>query len=154
MTKTFLYIAGTKVPVLNDAPIPINYQIEDIRNPESTAVTHATTIELPSTKLLDEIFEFSYQPNIKFQTFNPNFRTTCEYWVNNQKIFEGSVKLNKCIWDKDKKVTKYICDFFGIKANLFYEIGQQLLVGNDNPTQDLDFSIYDHTLNQIGRAHV
>ena len=107
MTKTFLYIAGTKVPVLNDAPIPINYQIEDIRNPESTAVTHATTIELPSTKLLDEIFEFSYQPNIKFQTFNPNFRTTCEYWVNNQKIFEGSVKLNKCIWDKDKKKLSY-----------------------------------------------
>lgn len=142
-----LIVAGVEVPLLNDVQLPITYAIEDIRNPESTNANMAGTIELPSTKELDELFEFCFDPSVSLQSFNPNLETSVEYWIGENRIFEGNIKLVKTISYLAEGRHSYIVDFIGQKLTLFYNIGDKFITGNDNPLDDIDMSAYDHVLN-------
>lgn len=147
MSNAILYIQGQEVPLLNDISIPIVYSIEDIQSPDKTSSNYVNTLELPGTKELDLIFEAIFDPASDLQYFNPNLKTDCQLYVGGIDLFIGSVKLVKAINNIDTGVTKYICDFIGSKSDLFHNVGEKFLIGNDNPADDLDFSEYDHELN-------
>lgn len=147
MANVRLYIDDVEIPLLSDVSLPVTYSIEDIRTPDKTSNSYAETIELASTKELEDIFEFTFDTNVDLQNFNPNLKTPVRIEVGATQTFRGSLKLVKSIRNRLTGSVKYICDFIGEKADLFYNLGEKYLIGNDDPADDLDFSGYDHTLN-------
>jgi hypothetical protein len=147
MSNAILYIQDTEIPLLNDISIPVNYSIQDIRYQSDSSADFIKTVELPSTKELDLIFENIFSPSIDLQYFDPNLKTDARLRIGNNDVFTGSIKLVKIFHSLDTGITKYICDFIGKKSDLFYNIGDKYLTGNDDPADDLDFSTYDHIIN-------
>lgn len=146
MGNVRLYIDDVEIPLLDDVSLPVTYSIEEIRTPDKTSNSYAETIELASTKELESIFEFIFETNVDLQSFNPNLKTPVRIEAGSTQTFRGSLKLVKAIRNRRTRTIKYICDFIGEKADLFYNIGEKYMTGNDDPADDLDFSGYDHTL--------
>lgn len=131
-----------------DVSIPTTYKIADIREPDKRDADTTLTIEIPSTKEIDEIFEFCFEVNLSLQNFNPNLKTDVEYYINNSRVLQGSLQLNKIMVMPLTNEVIYYCNIKGQLTDLFYSIGEKYLIGNDNPAHDLDFSEYDHVLNK------
>lgn len=122
-------------------PISINYSVADIRNPEGRDSTYSKTIVVPSTKEANEFFEFIFDVNIETNSFNANLKTSARYYVNEVKIFEGSIqllKINKKVQDRVLEV-EYECSLIGRDKNLFMDIYNKYLT-------DIDLSSFNHTL--------
>lgn len=146
MDKKIL-IDGVEIPLFTDAPTPVTLSIEDIREPDKTSSSYSESIELPYTKELVVITDDIASTNSAQTNFNPNYKTPAEIIQNGVTVIKGSMKVKKIIIDPLKHDTRVVADFIGEKLNLFSNIGDKFIRGNTNPSDDLDFSSYDHELN-------
>ena len=146
MSNTRLYVNGVDIPILRDVSIPTTYKIADIREPDKRNADTTLTIEIPSTKLIDEVFEFVFEVNLSLQNFNPNLKTEVKYFINNSLVLQGSLQLNRMLINPLTNDVTYFCNIKGQLTDLFYSIGEKYLTENDNGAYDLDFSDYDHAL--------
>jgi hypothetical protein len=139
LSRTSLELDGTEICLIEDVSIPTSYVIADVEDPSKIDANHTKTVELPSTKELDEVFEFAFNPNVALQVFNPNLKTPVKFKNNGLTVLDGNLKLNK-VRTKGSGEVFYQCEIKGLLADLFYSIGESYLT-------DIDFSAYDHTLN-------
>lgn len=146
MDKKIL-IDGVEIPLFTDAPTPVTLSIEDIREPDKTSSSYSESIELPYTKELVVITDDIASTNSAQTNFNPNYKTPAEIIQNGVTVIKGSMKIKKIIIDPLKHDTRIVADFVGEKLNLYSNIGDKFIRGNTNPSDDLDFSSYDHELN-------
>ena len=146
MDKKIL-IDGVEIPLFTDAPTPVTLSIEDIREPDKTSSSYSESIELPYTKELVVITDDIASTNSAQTNFNPNYKTPAEIIQNGVTVIKGAMKIKKIIIDPLKHDTRIVADFVGEKLNLFSNIVDKFIRGNVNPSDDLDFSSYDHELN-------
>ncbi len=97
-----LYINNTEVDLLNDFPLSLNAQINDIRNPESRTTTFSKTITIPASKRNVDLFTFIYDIHgvidtsgtVNFQPdFNPNLKAECIAIADGVEVFNGIAQL-------------------------------------------------------------
>ena len=125
----------------NILPVSMNYSIADIRNPEGRDSTYSKTVVVEGTSEANSAFEFIFDVNLETNNFNANLKTSARYYVNEVKIFEGSIqllKINKTFHNK-VEVVDYECSLIGRDKNLFMDIYDKYMT-------DIDLSSFNHTL--------
>lgn len=146
---TEIFINNTKVDLIEDLPISLNYSIADIREPDKRNTSYSKTINLPGSKvnnlLFSTIFKVEADINNTSDTnfnpdFNPNLKATVIVYNNKIEVMRGFCRLLR-ILVIDKYRISYKVALFGELANLFTTIG-------DAELTELDFSVYNHTYNK------
>ena len=145
MTK--LFIAGTEVPVMQDLGIKITYAVADMRTPEFRDFDFSKTISLPSVKTVDRLFEFIFDVNLDLQTFNPNKKTDAEVYLNEHRIFKGSIQIVRIEMNLQTGQYVYSCNLIGESGDLFKQIGDKLLINNDDSADDIDLNSNPYSYN-------
>lgn len=133
-------------PLKERIPISLTYQINDVRMPEKGIGSKSKTIIIPGTKEVNIFFEDAYNVNTSLQTFNPNLKVLAIYWLDEFKQFEGSLQIVKIRIDERTRNISYECQIIGQETTFFTAIKDKYIYGNADPSQDLDFSEYDHEL--------
>ena len=145
MTK--LFIAGVEVPVMQDLGIKITYSVADMRTPEFRDFDFSKTISLPSVKSVDTLFEFIFDVNLDLQTFNPNKKTDAEVYLNEHRIFKGSIQIVRIEMNLQTGQYIYSCNLIGEGGDLFKQIGDKLLTNNDDSADDIDLNSNPYSYN-------
>jgi hypothetical protein len=134
-------------PFNDNIPVSLNFNLADVREPDKRKASRSLTISIDASNEINKCFENIFEVNIATQYFNKNLKTPCKYFVNEILNFEGSLQLLKIVKRPDNSMV-YECSIIGEGGSLFVEIGEKLIVGNANSSEDLDFSDYDHTYNR------
>lgn len=102
-----LYINDIKVDLEQGVPFPLNYQISDIRNPESRKGNSSKTIQLPGTRRNCEIMSTVYaltttsttdiDLEAELNNFDPSVKATARYYQNGLLQFQGMAQLTECV---------------------------------------------------------
>jgi hypothetical protein len=140
MVSSRLEILGEDYPIVIDIPISITFQQADVREPDKRNASQSKTIRLYGTNSTNLLFENLFDVNIATQTFNPNKKSQCIYFVDEIPQFRGDLQLTKITIEPNTNIV-YDCNIVGNEGNVFIDIGEKLL-------SQLDFSEYDHTYNR------
>lgn len=137
--KTKIIIPSSGVIELYDnLPVSLNYNIADIRKPQSRNADYSKTITAPGTannnKLLAHIFEIGTN-----RLFNPNHKTNAEIVVDDVSVMKGILRLARIKSLEGKKI-EYELEFKGRLDDLFTSVKDVLI-------SDIDWSDLDHTWN-------
>jgi hypothetical protein len=150
---TRIFIEGYELDLTQGISNQITYAIDDLHNLDSKSTSFSKTIVLPGTaknnKLLGNIFDFNnanfdnpLEPNV-LQNFNAARNAIARIEVDGLQIIKGVLRLLEIINLDD--AIEYECAIFGELGGFINALGNKRLTGNDNPLDDLDFSIYNHT---------
>lgn len=141
---------GNVLDVKTEIGFPLTYQIDDIRNPNTSNASFSKTIKLPGTKNNNIRFGGLFDINTDFTYFNPNIKTDARIYVNGTIVMDGYFQLtniNKInTTDLQGNEIEYDIVFFENTVDIFSKIKDQFLTENIDSTNDLDFSAYDHPL--------
>jgi len=141
---------GLELDLRTDIGFALTYQIDDIRNPATSNASFSKTIQLPGTANNNTILGGLFDINADFSVFNPNIKTSATIYQNFVVVMKGYFQLKSI--DKDINTDKegnnitYNIVFFENSVDIFTQIKDQLIIGNSDATQDLDFSSLNHTL--------
>lgn len=135
ITLTLLDGSWSKVDLLEDYTIPLNYKILNLKDPSKRETTTSNTIVLPGTKENNLLFQHLYQISI-YDSFEMNKKYECYLKDDSTIFFEGFLELmkvntgNRNNFAYEAVITGKLMDFWeAIK---------------DKYITDLDFSEYDH----------
>ena len=96
MFQTELIVGDTtkvSLDLTDEIPISLNFNIADIRKPESRNGSYSKTITLWGTKTNNQFFEHLYEVNIVTNSFNPNVKTPCYVLQDGSEVFRGDLRL-------------------------------------------------------------
>jgi len=147
MVTTRLEILDIDVSFGQNIPVSIDYLASDINEPDKVKGSFSKTILLPESNEINKIFENIFEINISTSYFNKNKKTKVRYIVNEIENFRGYLQLLSININPDKSKT-YELSILGAVTNLFQDIGEKLITGNQDTADDLDFSAYDHVYNR------
>lgn len=149
---TRLFIENKELDLSQSFSQQITYAIDDLQNMDSKATTFTKTIVLPGTsnnnRLLGNIFEFANanftidsQPNVGYN-FNAAKSAQAQIEVDGLPVMKGVIRLLEIVIDGD--YIEYEVALFGELGGLFFKLGAKKL-------EQLDFSVYNHslTINEI-----
>ena len=138
--KSRFLIDGVEVGFMNELPLSITMAVNDVRNVGASSSSYTNTIEIPGGNVVDRLFEFIFQVNATATNFNPNLKTPAEYYLNDVRVFNGSLQLLKIRKKINGTITEkiYECSLKGDNGNIFTAIAGKYLT-------DIDFSDLDHT---------
>lgn len=141
-----LFINGRLVDINQDAPFPLTFNINDIKDLNARKGNKSKTITLPGTKnntaLMLSVFTLSATENISgtdsdFVDFDPSIKAEAQYYQNGLLEFNGvaqlmSCKLNEGIWSFDITLISDTIDYISRLAKI--------------KVNELGFSEYNHAL--------
>ena len=130
-------IRSYEIPLIDSLKPALNFSIQDIKDPSKRKSDFSKTITLPSSKVLDKLFNHIFEINTVTNTFNANKRLDVEYYADEQLQIKGFLKLNEVITN-DLNEVKYSVNIFGQLSTLFSEIGEKEL------TDVQGLNDYDH----------
>ena len=113
------FIDGKRADIDAKTMINFNYSSVDTTNPTSVKGSFSKTVELPSTKSNDEIFEGMFDIKQVTASFKPNARTPFTLECDG-KTEQGYIKLDKVV-RLGGKVT-YQCTLFTELGDFFYNL--------------------------------
>lgn len=125
--------------------ILLNYKIFDLKElKRSTPFTK--TIEVPFTENNDKIFTQIFNINVT-DGYNPKKKSNCQITDDGVLIVSGYIQIQEI--DLPNKL--YKCIFYGEFKNLFDDMGDNLIYGNNDKVSDLDFTdtIHDKFKDEI-----
>ena len=137
MVKEELYIGGYIVELLGSLNPNLTFNIADVSKPDSRNADHSKTIELPASKLINQIFEHIFELSSDLQTFNPNLKTDVIYLVDGEIQIDGYLQL-KSIKDIKGQIS-YNCIIIGRVGNFIADMQNAELT-------DLDLSSLSRNL--------
>ena len=143
MVKEELYIGGYVVELLGSLNPNLTFNIADVSKPDSRNADHSKTIELPASKLINQIFEHIFELSSDLQTFNPNLKTDVIYLVDGEIQIDGYLQL-KSIKDIKGQIS-YNCIIIGRVGNFVADMQNAELT-------DLDLSSLNHVWNKANQA--
>ncbi len=142
-----LYINDILVDLEQGVPFPLNYQISDIRNPESRKGNSSKTIKLPGTRRNCEILSTVYaltttstsdiDVESELNNFDPSVKATARYYQNGLLQFQGMAQLTECV--KIEGVWSFSMVLFSDNLDIFTLLKNYKL-------RELGWSEYDHNL--------
>ena len=141
-----LFINGRLVDIDQDAPFPLTFNINDIKDLNARKGNKSKTITLPGTKsntaLMLSVFTLSATEKISdtdsdFVDFDPSIKAECQYYQNGLLEFNGVAQLMSCklmngIWSFDVTLVSDTIDYISRLAKI--------------KVNELGFSEYNHTL--------
>jgi hypothetical protein len=126
----------------NEFPVPLTYNIADVKDISSKNGSYSKTIKLPATKINNELLGNLFNINIEDSTFDINRKVECIIVANDIVVMDGYFKLVSV--DKeaktqtdDEELMYYNAQVFDEATNFYDTLGDALL-------EDLDFSQYNH----------
>jgi hypothetical protein len=145
-----LYINNIEVDLNDTIAVPITYSIADFKNPEKRKRNSSKTVSLPGTQKNKQTFSSAYQLSLTDTgdalgfDINPNIRVSARYLKDGKEIFNGLCRLLEVKLMKGGYA--FECVLFSDFVNIIKQMGD-VLVG------ELDWSLYDHTLNLTNVAN-
>lgn len=147
---TELFIENYRLDITADLSALLNFSLDDIKDFSSRSTAWSKTIVLPGTsnnnKLFGHIFQIGQandynaaSPNVGYN-FNASQSADCIIFQDNIQAFKGVLRLLQINIIKGR--IEYEVSVFGKLAGLNVALSGGLL-------EDLDFSAYDHTYNDI-----
>ena len=141
-----LFINGRLVDIDQDAPFPLTFNINDIKDLNARKGNKSKTITLPGTKsntsLMLSVFTLSATEKISdadsdFVDFDPSIKAECQYYQNGLLEFNGVAQLMSCklmngIWSFDVTLVSDTIDYISRLAKI--------------KVNELGFSEYNHAL--------
>tara|TARA_R100000655_G_scaffold110106_1_gene167687 strand:+ start:5328 stop:8759 length:3432 start_codon:yes stop_codon:yes gene_type:complete len=107
---------------IQDAPnISINFNFEDIKNPESRKTDFSHTFKLPMSDVNNQFFEHWYNVNIAKLIYTQNELIEAQILVNGQPVLTGNLKLQGVY----KKAGYYDVAVIGKVSTLFTAVGSK-----------------------------
>lgn len=88
-----LTIEGVSVGLSERLAVSVNKSIADVREPENRNCDFTKTLKIPATPEVNALFEWAYDVNIDFQSFNPNKSTPGSYFLNTTEVIRGNIQL-------------------------------------------------------------
>ena len=150
MVEIFIKIdsAFKKLDIKEGVQFPITYSITDIAQPEKRKQSFSKTIQLPSTKVNDEIFSHAFNVN-RAGGYEANKKAEVIVFEDNIEVFTGNLKLTNVKTKAHKdglRLYYYDVNLFGELTDIFFDIGKDRL-------SDLDFSEFDHTYDRFRQSN-
>lgn len=141
-----LFINGRLVDINQDAPFPLTFNINDIKDLNARKGNKSKTITLPGTKnntaLMLSVFTLAATENISgtdsdFVDFDPSIKAEAQYYQNGLLEFNGVAQLMSCkllngVWSFDITLVSDTIDYISRLAKI--------------KVNELGFSEYNHAL--------
>lgn len=158
MRKTHLFIEVNgewkELDLYEDIVIPITLKVMDIRNFGSKSASYSSDITIPHTPNNSRIFGIVEELNAYNATFEfcKNYAAYIE--TDGLVTFRGQFRLKKVFKQRGGDYSYYVGCLFSDSKNFIDKLGNQTLIDNDNPEDDLSFSEYsisasNFTLNEM-----
>ena len=155
MVSTEIYIEDYKLELSKELNTEFSYVIDDIMDFGSKNTSFSKTINIAGNSTNNRVFGFVFDlananftddslPNVNYN-YNAAKAAQCRIFIDKIQVFKGTLRILEII--VDGKAIEYQCTVFGELGGFITELGSKKLIGNDNPSYDLDFSIYNHTYN-------
>lgn len=145
--RTEIYIENKKLDLSEGLSNLLTFQVDDVKDFGFRNSNFSKTIILPGTANNNTLFGHFFDATISNpydstqdnvgMNFNPSKQANCVIFQNHVQVFKGIIRLLSA--SIDNNVPEYECSVFGELSGLVNSIGNKKL-------EDLDFSIYDHTL--------
>jgi len=138
---TRLKSQGIELDLTEGVPVPLNFSISDIREPNTRKRNFSKEIVLPGTAKNMQFFKgaFNFTQSGVDAFFDPTTQVECELTKDEFVVMKGLIQL-KSVTVLNKSVTFQI---------LIYSDAVDLFLALQNTkVSELDWSDYDHTLNQ------
>ena len=158
-----LYVEGQAVDIRQDMSTLITFAIDDIRDFGAKNTGYTKTIVLPGTKINNILFGniFSIARSTQYDSTVPNFGVNYNaavsakaiIFADNIQVFKGVLRLMQI--NIDQGAIDYEVSVFGELGGLAAKLGADKLCdnfnadGSVNTNSNLDFSSYNHSLNEI-----
>ena len=123
----------------------LNFRILDIKDLVKSSV-FTKDFEIPFTETNNRIFTQVFNINVD-DGYNPKIKSDLLITNEGNLIASGYIQ----IMDIDVYKKVYKCIFYGDNKNLFDDIGDKYIVGNDEPTDDINFDdlVHDVSDNEV-----
>jgi hypothetical protein len=155
MVSTEIYIEDYKLDLSKELSTEFTYAIDDIMDFGSKNTSFSKTINIAGNSTNNRVFGFVFDlgnsnftddtlPNVNYN-YNAAKAAQCRIFIDKIQVFKGTLRILEII--VDGKAIEYQCTVFGELGGFITALGSKKLIGNDNPSYDLDFSIYNHTYN-------
>ena len=121
--------------IYGDIPIKLNKSFAEIQDISKRNSDYSLGIQLPGSKKNNRFFESYFNVDTDSLYFDVTKRVPCQILINDERYFEGYMRLNKVNVINTK--VEYDVTLYSIVADLFGKIGNNLL--NDLDFNDIDF---------------
>jgi hypothetical protein len=128
-----LCIDGVDVGFKSELPISTNFAVADVREPDKRNASYSKTIAIPGVKEVNILFEFAFEVNAQFLTFNPNLKVPASYFSNEVEVFKGDLQLLNIT--QNNGALTYNCNIVGMNANLFLSLTDKYLTDLADPVK-------------------
>ena len=134
-----------EVDLYDELDIPVTYNVADVRDISKKDSNFSLTVSLPNTNNNAQLFDCIHE----ITKYGSGFEMLKQYpayvEVDNNRTFEGYLKLTKVVIDDGKEVS-YECNLYSNFIEFVKRLGITTLRGNENSLDDLSFSEYTTTL--------
>jgi hypothetical protein len=121
--------------IYGDIPIKLNKSFAEIQDISKRNSDYSVGIQLPGSKKNNRFFESYFNVDTDSLYFDVTKRVPCQILINDERYFEGYMRLNKVNVINSK--VEYDVTLYSNVADLFGKIGNNLL--NDLDFNDIDF---------------
>lgn len=146
MTNDKLIVNGVQLDLKQGQPISLTYSQAGISDPTKRVRSFSKSFDLAGTQrniqFFKEFYMLSWVRNDNITTsanFNPSINLPCRYYIGEHLRFEGFVKL------LDITILQGEVSF---SVNMYSEVANIFQQWDDMKLSDLDFSEYNHFLNE------
>ena len=149
--RTEIYIENYLLDLTEDIDTQFTYAIDDIQDFGSKNTSYSKTIRIAGNGNNNEIFGFVFdlnnanstvnsQPNVGFN-FNASKYAQTRIFIDGIQIFKGSLRILEIVREGEK--IQYECSVIGELGGFITALGNKKLSGNEQATDNLDFSAYN-----------
>lgn len=138
MHNTEVIVEGFRLDVKAGLDFSFNYQVSDIRRPETRSAEFSKTVQCPGTANNNQIFGHVYDVNIANPytvggsavgiNFNPNKKAGVQVLVDGMPVFDGIMQLRRVIVTNER--IDYEVVFIGRLSNIFTRLADYKLNGS------------------------
>ena len=149
--RTEIYIENYPLDLTQDIDTDFTFAIDDIQDFGSKNTSYSKTIRIAGNANNNEVFGFVFdlnrgtqsspdQPNVNYN-FNATRDAQCRIFIDGIQIFKGSLRILEIV--QENKTLQYECSVVGELGGFISALGNKKLFGNDNTSDNLDFSAYN-----------
>lgn len=140
--KTSLIVNNYELTLAEDIAVPLNFAIQDFRNPEKRKRSFSKTITINGTSENLIFFKACYNLNFSIELtdgayFKPNQAPAAEVRRSSLTIFRGKLRLDKIVLNSG--VYRFECTLFSNAVDIFQNLKNIKL-------SELNWSEYNHQL--------
>lgn len=146
MRTTRLFIKKDKdyeeIDLFDDIIIPITLKVLDFKNFGSKSSSYSSDIDIPHTAHNSQVFGIVEEINAYDASFEMARNYDAYVELDGLNVFQGMFRLKKVFKKRAGDYVYYQGCLFSDTKNFVDKLGNKTLVGNEDPTDDLDFSDY------------